>query len=250
VGIHQKHSRIHAGEIGVRFVIDSRIFDKFPDLTLGVVIAQDVDNRGRPEKLWPLISAQQEEIRADIRSEALSQIPKIAAWRSAYSSFGAKPKKYKSSVESLYRMVLKGIDLKPINRIVDVYNYVSLKHMVPVGGDDLSRIEGDLTLRFAIGDEMFQPLNSTEFERVKEGEVIYADDVEVLCRRWNWRECDKTKMTENTEEAMLVVEGLPPVHKEEMERILEELRNLVEGICGAKTQTDILHRGHPEIVIE
>jgi lysyl-tRNA synthetase class 2 len=233
----------------MKFSIDSRIFEKFPDLCLGIVIAKGMNNLSAADELWPLISAQQEEIRVNTSSETLSQIPRIASWRRAYSAFGAKPKKYKSSVESLYRMVLKGIDLRHINKIVDIYNYISIKHMVPGGGDDISRIEGDITLRFAFGNEMFLPMNSEEIERVKEGEVIYADDVEVLCRRWNWRECDKTKMTEETKEAMLVVEGLPPVNREDIERILEELGSLVVKFCGGKTHTEILHREYSEIMI-
>lgn len=233
----------------MRFCVDYRIFDKFPDLCLGVVIAKGMDNFGTVDELWPLISAHQEEIRASTSSEILSQLPRIASWRRAYSAFGAKPKKYKSSVESLYRMVLKGVGLRQINTIVDVYNYISIKHMVPVGGDDISRVEGDITLRFAHGGEMFRPLNSEEVEHAKEDEVIYTDNVEVLCRRWNWRECDKTKMTEETKEAMLIVEGLPPVNREEVNRIVEELSSLVERFCSGETRTEILHKERLEIVI-
>jgi lysyl-tRNA synthetase class 2 len=233
----------------MKFFVDSRIFEKFPDLYLGIVIAQGLDNLGSADELWPLISAQQEEIRATKSIETLSQLPRIVSWRMAYSAFGAKPKKYLSSVESLYRMVLKGVDLRHINTIVDVYNFISIKHMVPIGGDDISRVEGDITLRFANEGDMFRPLNSEETASTKEGEVIYADDVEVLCRRWNWRECDKTKMTEETAEAMLVVEGLPPVQREEVEKIVEELSHLLEKFCGGETHTEILHKEHPEIVI-
>lgn len=233
----------------MKFSVSSRLFDEFPDLSLGIVIAQGLDNLGSADELRPLIFAQQEEIRANTSSETLSEIPRIASWRRAYSAFGAKPKKYKSSVESLYRMILKGIDLRHINMVVDVCNYISIKHMVPVGGDDIARVEGDIALRFAFGGEMFRPLNSEEIEHAKQGEVIYADNVEVLCRRWNWRECEKTKMTEKTEEAMLVVEGLLPVNREDLERIIEELGGFVERFCGGKTHTEILHRGHTEILI-
>lgn len=52
----------------------------------------------------PKILAGQERIRAHTTTETLSQLPKIATWKRAYSAFGAKPKKYRSSVESLCRM--------------------------------------------------------------------------------------------------------------------------------------------------
>jgi lysyl-tRNA synthetase class 2 len=231
------------------FAVDAEIFGKFPDLCLGVVIAEDLDNRGDAAELQPLISAQQEAIRAITSTETLSRLSKIASWRRAYSTFGAKPKKYKSSVESLYRMILSGIDLRHINPIVDIYNYISIKHMVPVGGDDISRVEGDITLRLASGGERFRPLNSESVEYAKEGEVIYVDDVEVLCRRWNWRECDKTKMTGETKEAILVVEGLPPVDREEAGMVVEELSGLVEKFCSGRTRLEILHTDKPNIML-
>lgn len=233
----------------MRFTVDDQIFTMYPELYLGVVVASGLDNRGSADELRALIRVQQNTIWENINPLTLSQLPKIAAWRKAYSSFGAKPKKYKSSVESLYRMVLKGIDLRHINTIVDIYNYISIKHMVPLGGDDISRVEGDIALRFAHEGELFRPLHSGEVERTKQGEVIYADDVEVLCRRWNWRECDKTKMTEDTEDALLVVEGLPPVDRNEVEKVVEELCGLIEKFCGGKTCLEILHRGKTEIAL-
>ncbi len=224
----------------MRFMIDPRIFEKFPGLKMGIVRGNQMDNHGESAEIMRLIREREAEIRREFDSETLSQHPKIRAWREAYSSFGVKPKKYKSSVESLCRMVLKGNELRSINKIVDIYNYVSLKHLVPVGGDDTAKVEGDIRLEFARGDEPFTPLNSEETETPKEGEVVYTDSKEVLCRRWNWRECNKTKMTEETEEVLLVVEGLPPVAKEEVQKIIEELSILISEHCSGETRTLVL----------
>ena len=37
--------------------------------------------------------------------------------------------------------MLKGGELPRINRLVDVYNAISVRHMVPVGGEDADRLE-------------------------------------------------------------------------------------------------------------
>jgi len=220
--------------------VDSQIFKTFPGLNLGVIIARQIDNTGSADEVSELIRKREKEIRENFDTETLSQEFKIESWRKAYSAFGAKPKKYKSSVESLYRMILKGVDLRPINKLVDIYNYISIKHMIPAGGDDIAKVDGDIILRFARGDESFTALNSDEIETAKEGEVVYADDKEVLCRRWNWRECDKTKMTEETREVALVVEGLPPVTKQEVTEILDDFRQLIIKHCGGEVETVVL----------
>jgi len=231
----------------MKFKIDASIFEKFPGLNVGVVIAMGINNSGTNEKIIRLIREKELEIRENYSTETLSQHPRIDSWRKAYSSFGAKPKKYKSSVESLYRMILKGVDLRPINIIVDVFNYISLKYMIPAGGDDLSKVDGDIILKFAHGVEPFTALNSKERETAREGEVVYVDAKEVLCRRWNWRECDKTKMTEETKEVVLVVEGLPPVTEEDVQKIVEDLSVLVRKYCGGETRMAVLNEAKRDV---
>lgn len=233
----------------MKLKIAPEIFERFPGLNVGIVIAKQISNIGASDEVMVLVQEKQRKIRKNFTQETISQYQRIDSWREAYSSFGAKPKKHKCSVESIYRMILEGIDLQHINKIVDIYNYISIKHMVPVGGDDIEKVEGDITLKFAQGGEPFTPLNSTEKESVREGEVVYADEVEVLCRRWNWRECDKTKMREETKDVILVAEGLPPVAKEEMETIVEDLSRLVKKYCGGEIRKDVLDEMRREVQI-
>jgi len=198
-----------------------------PGLVIGVVKVKGLDNSGSESEIQSMIADVQSEIRKKYSKETLAEVPKIKVWREAYIRFGAKPKTYKPSVEALYRMTLDGIPVRPINKVVDIYNYISLKHMVPVGGDDLDHVDGDIELTYAKGDEKFELLGSKELQNPEKGEVIYKDDKEVLCRRWNWRECDKSKMTQDTKNVSLVIEGLPPVTKGEMEQIANELGEIV-----------------------
>jgi len=231
----------------MRFRIEEKIFERFEGLSIGLVHAWGMENRGISDEILALIREKEEEIRRTLSLEALPEQPKIDVWRRAYSSFGANPKKYKSSVESLYSMILSGRSLRPINKVVDIYNYISLKHMVPVGGDDKDKVRGDIVLRFATGNEKFVPLNSQAEEVAREGEVVYMDDEEVLCRRWNWRESEKTKMTEETRSVILVVEGLPPLRQEDIQEITRDLSTLLDKHCGGKQETFLLDRTKREI---
>jgi lysyl-tRNA synthetase class 2 len=224
----------------LKFRIDPAIFEDFPGLHIGVLRARDLDNHGDCSDLAEKIKQVQREIRDNFSMETLPECPKIQNWRNAFALFGAKPKKHRSSVESLYRMTLEGRDLRPINRVVDIYNCVSLENMVPVGGDDLASVDGDIVLRFAAGDETFVPLGSGEPQRARKGEVIYADDRDVLCRRWNWRECEKTKMTEKTKEVLLVSEGLPPVTEEEIAGIAARMKEMIRRYCGGEIEIAVL----------
>ncbi|NCN39386.1 MAG: hypothetical protein GW914_03305, partial [Candidatus Aenigmarchaeota archaeon] len=126
---------------------------------------------------------------------------------------------------------------------------ISIKYVVPVGGDDIDKVDGDIELKLANGNEIFRELNSEELKNPKLGEVVYVDEKEVLCRRWNWRECDKTKMTEDTKNLALVIEGLPPVTRDEIEKIISELGEMIKKFCGGEITAKILSKDQNEAII-
>ncbi len=234
----------------MKFKIDFKIFEKFPGLTIGVVICKNLNNFGTEKEVQAEIRTQEQKIRAEYDLETLSQTPKIAVWRKTYSTFGAKPKENKSSVENLYRLILQDVNLKSINTLVDIYNLISIRNMVPVGGEDLDTIQGDVMLTFAEPNEpVVLLLGDKEQKPPHPGEVIYKDAISAICRRWNWREADRTKLTEKTKNCFLVIEGLLPVTKQEIETATIDLKELVQRFCGGnvshlilderKTETDL-----------
>jgi len=226
----------------MQFKIDQSILDKFSDVKLGLLVAKGIDNTGRNKQAIAKQQETEKEVRTKLEIETLADHPKIKDWRDAYSTFGAKPKTYKNSVEALLRRVLKGDSLPIINNLVTTYNTISIKHMLPAGGDDLDKINGDICLTIAQGSEQFTMLGGKESETVEAGEVIYRDDKEVLCRRWNWRECDKSKMAETTKNVCIVLEGLSNTSEKELKIALEELQQDVQKVCGGKSEMYVLNK--------
>jgi DNA/RNA-binding domain of Phe-tRNA-synthetase-like protein len=230
----------------MKLIIDPKIFEKYPSLNLGVVIARGINNSGEEKEVAEMLRQQEKRIKENHQIETLFEVPKINVWRKVYKSFGAKD--YRASVENLYRMVLKGIELRHINKLVDIYNFISLKHMFPVGGEDIDKMQGDLQLAFASADEPeVELLGEHETKSPHEGEVIYKDDVSAVCRRWNWREAARTKLTEETRNAVLVIEGLEPAAKGEVELATEELADLVKKYCTGEIKTAVLNSSQKEL---
>jgi len=233
----------------MRFSIDPGVLERFPGLSIGVVLATGVDNSRGREQASEVLRGQAERVRSAWSYERLDSDPRIAAWREAYRVFGAKPKKHWCSVENAIRMILSGPGIRSINPVVDLYNAISLKHVIPVGGDDLDQVAGDIQLTIATGDERFVPLNGTDAVSPKPGEVIYRDDEDVLCRRWNWRECDKSKLIEATTNVCLVVEGLPGHGGSGVARIAEELACVLVEFARGRAMVHEVNGKNPSIEI-
>jgi lysyl-tRNA synthetase class 2 len=223
------------------FIIEDAIFNKYPNYICGFIAAKNVDNAGTSGELLAMIKAAQEEIKSQMTLENLSQNPFIRNWRDIYSSFKAQPSKFKASSEALIRRTLKGDEIPHINKLVDIYNYISLKYRTPVGGEDISKITSPVWLKFAKGNERFIKLGETEDDPIEAGEVVYIDASDsVLCRRWNWRESETTKLTEETKDAILVIDATAPLTAESVMAATKELADLVRKFCGGARQVALL----------
>ncbi|WP_327693060.1 B3/B4 domain-containing protein [Streptomyces sp. NBC_00459] len=139
--------------------------------------------------------------------------PHMVAWRDTYTAFGSKPSRTRNSAEALAKRALTEAGLPRINVLVDVYNAISVAHLVPVGGEDLDRIRGGMRLVRATGAEDFVTVAGGEetVEHPDAGEVVWCDDAGVTCRRWNWRQGPRTRLTEQTTSAIFLLECLSPM---------------------------------------
>jgi DNA/RNA-binding domain of Phe-tRNA-synthetase-like protein len=136
------------------------------------------------------------------------ELAAINEWRQAYQGFGVKPRTAKSSVESLMRRAEAG--LPRIDRLTDVYNAVSVLHVLPIGGEDLAGYEGPARLVVAQGGEPFDTMADGQpvVDAAEPGEIAWRDDRGITCRRWNWRQCVRTRLSTSTTEALFILDAL------------------------------------------
>ena len=146
----------------MRFLIQKELFDLLPDLTIGVIIARGIDNTRASVEIERLLVEAIEGIRESFGAEKVQEHPRIKPWRSTFSKLGISGSKFPSSIESMARRILKGDPFPRINPLVDLYNSVSLKFVVPMGGHDLDTLDGDIRLQFAEGWEPFMPMGGGE----------------------------------------------------------------------------------------
>jgi DNA/RNA-binding domain of Phe-tRNA-synthetase-like protein len=236
----------------VKLTVEQDVLALFPAALIGVIVVRGCDNAGA------LPEVEQELRRAEAAARAafggaggaLGEEPRVACWREAYRRFGGNPKKNPSSIESLLRRVLKGETLRPINSLVDLYNAVSLERLLPAGGEDLGAVRGDVVLcRAGENEPPVRLLGDAEARPPHVGEVIYRDDVSALCRRWNWKEAERTKLTATTRDALLVLEALPPSGRADLAAALDDLAGRVARHCGGAVRTAVLDAAQPAMTL-
>ncbi|MGI9414003.1 MAG: B3/B4 domain-containing protein [Hyphomicrobiales bacterium] len=225
----------------------SAITGRFPDVRIAFVVARRLEiAAARSAALEAAIGEVQSALRSAHSLDEVGGMPGIAAWRMVYRAFGIKKTSYRSSVERLVRNVLRDRDLPRINGLVDCYNMISLKHVLPAGADDADRISGDIGFRFATGEESFIPLGSEDMveDPPKPGEVVYADAEKVLCRRWNWYQDARSPVVAGTRTAVITVQCAGSGN---LDPAVKELTGALLGECAGEGETVVADAAIPVV---
>lgn len=236
-----------------KFIADKSFWELFPDAEIGVVVLNGIDNSdavyaAHEEIIDELATANDAAVKW-IPMSPLSKNPVVAVWRDAFKLF-KKKKGNRASIEALLARVDKGNYVGRINPLVDIYNAASLTYALPVGGENLDSFVGDLRLTITEGGDEFFALGDEENNPTLPGELCYLDDAGAVCRCWNWRDGQRTMLTEETKNAFLIIESVDTSRHEDLLKIMDQIKEKSVEYLGASVYTaDVITKDNPEIVI-
>ena len=221
-----------------KLVAESSFWELFPDAAIGVLVVRGL----KPAAAVPpedaaavarLLRDANEQANRHLTSNTISENEAVRVWREAYRRFKTK-KGARCSIENLLKRVLKGNPVGSITPSVDVYNAISLKYALPVGGEDLDALAGDLRLGITEGGDPFLPIG----------------DEGAVCRCWNWRDGQRTALADSSANAILVMECADPARTGDLNDALDEFAQLMERYLGASIEVRaVVDRAHPEVVL-
>jgi DNA/RNA-binding domain of Phe-tRNA-synthetase-like protein len=184
-----------------------KLFEMFPGASIHGAVFEDVSRFGAESAECWKRKAQESLGKSGIKPELLVESPPIKEWRAAFQLFGVKPSKYRSSIEQLCRRALKGDIIQTKLSLVNLYCYVSLIQMVPMGGYDLRKVQGEISVRLTMQGEEFAAIGEHQPIKCDPGVVAYADDAGIICWAWNHRDAGRTCLDAETDKAIFFVDS-------------------------------------------
>lgn len=233
-----------------KFIVEKEFWDIFPEAEFGILVCKGVENHIVEEnKYADYLKEAQSASAVHFANPEFTENPVIREWRDAFYKFRTK-KGARCSIEALLKRVAKGGDIGCIIPLVDIYNGISLTYGVPIGGEDIDKMQGNMRLTVAEGGEDFITYGSDKSEPPYPGEIVYKDDAGAICRCFNWRESVRTMLTEDTKNAFMIIESVSPSGNEAMRKALPMLKEMIEKELSADCSLYTLSIENPEIVIE
>jgi DNA/RNA-binding domain of Phe-tRNA-synthetase-like protein len=143
----------------------------------------------------------------------------------------------------LAKRALKG-NPAHVNPVVDAYNAVSLRYLVPMGALDLDKIHGDIVLRYGQSGETAELLGMDKPVDVTPSQVVYADQERILTWLWNHRDAAATAVSEDSKQAVFFADSLlgPELADKAIQELAKQLQSLganilSQGVIGKQSKS-------------
>jgi DNA/RNA-binding domain of Phe-tRNA-synthetase-like protein len=160
------------------------------------------------------------------------QDPVLEGFNILHDNTGVKRRKNIPASENLIKLLQKHGSLAYINKVVDIYNIISLDSKLALGAHNIDKVSGNVTLRFTDGTERFVPLGQSEPIPVNPHEYSYIDDSnEVLCRL-EIRQVQKTLVDETAHNVFYIVQGNGATPDEMLHQTAQKIIDLTTQYCG------------------
>ncbi len=232
-----------------QFVVDSSFWSLFPDAKIGVLLLKDYKTPVQsPDELVKLLEESNGIAQKFLTEDTFSENEVIQTYRQAYQKFKTK-KGARSSIEALLKRSASDRPVSTISPLVDIYNAASLHFGLPCGAEDIDTFVGDLHLTVTEGGDEFYLIGDEVNQPTLPGEVCYKDDKGAVCRCFNWRDGERTMITDETKNAFLVMELVNSDRVEDLENALDFISQHAEKFLGIVPEKYLLDRDTPAIAL-
>lgn len=238
-----------------KFIAEPSFWEILPEASIGIMVVRAMktaDEVSSEDKvaIASILNEANAKANQHLTSNTISENEVVAVWRRAYQLFKTK-KGARCSIENLLKRVLKGNPVSPITPSVDIYNAISLKYALPVGGENIDAFVGDFHLGIdEEGGKSFLPIGEEENAPTLPGELCYYDEEGAVCRCFNWRDGQRTELTDDSRNAILVIECVDGARLAELHAALDEFADLMRRFLGAEVAAKgIVTKDNPEMTI-
>ncbi len=150
-----------------KFIAEPSFWEILPEASIGIMVvramktADEVSSEDKAA-IASILNEANATANQHLTSNTISENDVVAVWRRAYQLFKTK-KGARCSIENLLKRVLKGNPVGSITPSVDIYNAISLKYALPVGGENIDAFVGDFHLGIdEEGGKSFLPIGEEE----------------------------------------------------------------------------------------
>jgi lysyl-tRNA synthetase class 2 len=218
------------------FSLNSEVKEKIPSINIGVAVIKGITIQKNNIELQNEINAFMKS-QESLTTEQIGESKEIQSYRKLYKEMGVDWHSRRPSPEALLRRIATKKGVYSINTCVDAYNLIVMKNNISAGAFDLDNLELPVELRFAKDNEEILLLGDTDKTKIKSSELVYSDSNGAFNLDFNYRDAQRTAVTDTTQNIMINIDGVYDISREQVEKTLQEVVNIITKYCGGTVES-------------
>lgn len=227
----------------MKFKVQRQVLEK--GVKVLFVVIENVDNKTISEEYIMYRNHKVKELYEKYKDFNVKEDKILEGYHLLHDYIHVKRRKNVPASENLIQMLIKRKNIGSINKIVDLYNLISIDSKIALGAHDLDATDGNVTLRFTDGTEKYHPLQKESDIPIDPGEYAYIDDSNTVLCRLEIRQVKKTLVNEETKNVWYIVQGNEFTSNQELLNVAKDIITLSNTYCGGVGEIII-----PEVIGE
>ena len=217
------------------FLISKSMMEKYSSINIGIAIIKGVSIKKNSANLTNEIKGFVKS-QENLTNEIISSYQEIQTYRKIYKEMGLDWHSKRPSPEALLRRIATKKGLYEINTCVDAYNLIVMKNKVSIGAFDFDKLKLPTQLRFPMEGEEILLLGDDKPTKYKPTDLAYFDVNGGYNIYFNYRDAQRTAVTEKTKDIILNIDGIYDISREKVEKSLKESIDIITKYCGGKVE--------------
>ncbi|MGR8948598.1 MAG: B3/B4 domain-containing protein [Gammaproteobacteria bacterium] len=173
----------------------------------------------------------QQTVRQEHNLKSLLTHPHLRGYRELHRHFDVPDSLLTPSPESLLRILFERGSLNSLGTLVDIYNSISLMHLISIGGHDADKLGEHLSLGRNHDSVRFRPLGQKKKITLPANEYSYRTAEDRAICRLECRQANDTKIRPESTTWLFILQGNRRVPDSGLFSASEDLINALRKRC-------------------
>lgn len=230
----------------MKFELNSTLLNIVPEIKLGINHYTRITVSESPQMLQGRLRLFQEQLFFDLDDKLVTDYPEVKEWRELWKQLGADPNENKLSSEALLLRIQKQNYIDTCNTAVDLNNFFSLQHKIPIGIYDLDKINGDIIASLGTDDDGFTGLNDQYNTMINS--IQLSDDTSSFASPVV--DSKRTAISSRTIDALHVFYIPPSLDVKTSLELTTACGNMFTSMSGGDVRSYLVHQDQTSIILE
>lgn len=216
----------------MKFTVEREVLDLGLKV-IGITIT-NIDNKTKTQKFLNFKDKAYKALKQKYQDFDIETDLILKGFHELHKKLNIKRRKNTPISENILKRFLKEEKLSDANKLITLYNIVTLDSRLSIGMHDMDKIYGSVSLKIAGANEKYTSVNG-EIKTLNQNQYVYIDKKDIIYKL-EVSQNPKTIVSENTKNIFITIQGNEATSAEYLMEVASEIIDLITTYCDGTAQ--------------